>query len=131
MKKIGGMLLVVIMFAAAGCYYDKGELVYPRASTTTPATGCDTTSVMRYSVEVVNILSARCYSCHSGTASGGAGFKLDTYSSVMSMANNGRLVRAITHTGPQNTHMPLGGSKLADCDIGKIRSWVRSGALNN
>ncbi len=129
MKKAVGMLLVVMVFAV-GCYYHKGELVYPRSAASTSVPACDTTAVIRYSVEVVSILSARCYGCHGGTAVTGAGYKPDTYS-VRSLANNGRLVRSITHTGPANTHMPLRGSKLAECDIAKIRTWVRSGALDS
>jgi hypothetical protein len=121
-------LLAVIVFALlTGCYYDKAELVYP----ITTAIGCDTTITIRYSTDVVNILKADCYVCHSGNAAAGSGYKLDTYDDVKLLANNGRLVRSITHTGPVNTHMPQGGAKLPACNIAKIRTWIRNGTYNN
>ncbi len=121
-------LLIILVVVVAGCNYDKGELIYPPVSVI-PA-GCDTSAV-KYSVDVVNILRTNCYICHSGSALAGAGYKLDTYSGVEIMSRGNKLVQAITHTGPVFTYMPQGAPKLAPCDIAKIRTWVRNGALNN
>lgn len=121
-------LTVFIILALAGCYYDKAELVYPPTGGTT----CDTTTVaIKYSTDVVGILQTNCYVCHGGNAAAGNGYKLDTYAGLKVMADNGRLVKAIMHTGPVNTHMPQGGAKLPECNIAKIRTWVRNGSPNN
>ena len=127
MRRSAYLLIAISGLLITGCYYDKAELVYPPV-TNAP---CDTTMTIRYSTDVVNILQGNCYVCHAGNAAAGSGYKLDTYAGVKTMADNGRLVRAIMHTGPVNTHMPQGGAKLPECNIAKIRTWVRNGTLNN
>jgi mono/diheme cytochrome c family protein len=116
---------LIIIGAFAGCYYDKEELVYP----TNTGSTCDTTNV-KYSVEVTNILSTNCYSCHGGNAAGGSGIKLGTYADFKIWAQSGIVLEAITH-GPNASHMPKGGTKLSDCNIAVIRTWIRNGAQNN
>jgi len=127
MKKTPVLLTALFALLVAGCYYDKAELVYP------PTSGniCDTTNTIKYSTDVVNILRGNCYVCHAGNAAAGSGYKLDTYAGVKFMADNGRLVRSIMHTGPSYTYMPQAGPKLPECNIAKIRTWVRNGTLNN
>jgi hypothetical protein len=123
--RISRALVILSVTFIAGCYYDKEELVYPPTS----GTSCDTTAV-RYSTDIVNILQANCYSCHGGTASFGGGNKLDAYTSLQTYATNGSLLGAITHS-PGYPPMPQGGAKLSDCNIAKIRTWIRTGAPNN
>lgn len=132
MKKIIAWSLAAMIFLhLTGCYYDKEELAYPNNN---PA-GCDTAN-MKYSVEVTAILSGNtCFTCHStaNASSMGAGIRLDNYIAVRNLVdvNNvdgSRLVRAIEHTGP--FPMPKGGSKMSDCNIQKIKAWVRRGAPN-
>jgi hypothetical protein len=121
-----GILIVVAaswMFLS-GCYYDKEELVYP-----TGLGPCDTTAVT-YTNTVVPILRTSCYICHEGNAAAGNGIKLDNYASVMLQVNNGKLLGAIEQrTG--FSPMPKGGAKMQECDIAKIRTWIKSGAPNN
>lgn len=124
-KKYGWMVLVFSvlgLFTFTSCYYDKADIVYP------PSGPCDTTAVT-YSTTVVPILTTNCYACHSGTAAAGAGIKLDNYNSVMLQVNNGKLLGAVEQRAGY-IPMPQGG-KLQSCDIAKIRTWVRAGALNN
>ncbi len=131
MRKI--TIIVMISFVAvyfAGCYYDKEELVYPRQTTTPTTPTCDTTAI-KYSVDIKNILSTSCYGCHSGAAASGGGVKLDVYpGNLVPKALSGALVGTITHS-PGFSPMPKGGGKLSDCEIAKIRTWVRNGAPNN
>jgi mono/diheme cytochrome c family protein len=133
MIKKSSIAIVLVTICFAGCYYDKEDLVYPRqttTSTTTTTTPCDTTTV-KYSVDIKNILTQNCYACHSGTAVNGGGFKYDVYpGQLVAKALSGALVGAITHS-PGFSAMPKGGGKLSDCDIAKIRTWVRNGAPNN
>jgi mono/diheme cytochrome c family protein len=79
---------------------------------------------------VVPVLTSNCYVCHSGAATAGAGIKLDNYASVKVQVNNGRLLGSIEHK-PGFSPMPKGGAKMQDCDIAKIRTWIKAGAPNN
>jgi hypothetical protein len=89
---------------------------------------CDTAN-MKYAANVLPILSASCYGCHAnGNASGGVA--LGTYAGVKAQVDNGNLLHVINHD-PGYPAMPQGGSKLSDCNINKIRSWINHGALNN
>lgn len=89
---------------------------------------CDTAN-MKYAANVVPIISSFCYGCHgNGAASGG--ISLDSYAKLKTQADNGNLLGSITHTAGF-TPMPLGATKLSDCDINKIRSWINHGTLNN
>jgi mono/diheme cytochrome c family protein len=106
----------------SSCYYDKSELVYPPN-----ATPCDTLAVS-YRSDVLSIISSNCYSCHSGDASGGAGLKLDSYANLKMMS--GALVQVLQHD-PGYAQMPKNGGKLSDCNIAKIRTWVRNGSPDN
>ena len=125
-KLLSGLIIFLVLFIV-GCSYHKADLIYPLS----PVTSCDTTSTIKYSTEVVNILRINCYVCHSGTAAAGNSIILDTYPGVKFMASNGRLVRSIAHTGPANTRMPQFGFKMSECNIAIIRTWVRNGAINN
>lgn len=89
---------------------------------------CDTAN-MKYTANVLPIITASCYSCHgNGNASGGV--SLGNYASVKAQADNGNLLHVINHDAGYPA-MPQGGSKLSDCNINKIRSWINHGALNN
>jgi hypothetical protein len=131
MRKIVSIVIIfLVVIGFAGCYYDKEDVVYPRQTATTPTNSCDTNNV-RYSVDIKNILSANCYACHSGTAANGGGFKFDVYpGNLVAKALSGALVGTITHS-PGFSAMPKGGGKLSDCEIAKIRTWVRMSAPNN
>lgn len=122
---IGTIVIAALIFQ--GCYYDKADLVYP--NTNVGGANCDTAN-MKYSVEITAILSANCYSCHSGNASNGGGFKLDAYPGIKNMVNNGRLYSAITHSGGASA-MPKNAPKLSDCNIAKIKAWIDRGAPQN
>ena len=118
-------LTALIAFFLTGCYYDKAELTYPSNISAT----CDTTAV-KYSVDIVSIMSANCYSCHSGTAGSGGGIKLDTYTGLKAYANNGQLLNSVLQNGIVPA-MPQGSSILSTCDQNKIRAWINNGTPNN
>jgi mono/diheme cytochrome c family protein len=119
-------LAVLGLVVMTGCYYDKADLVYP--ADTTP---CDTTAV-KYSTDVVSILSANCYVCHAAAvaASVGGGIILDNYTGASAQAKNGQLVKAIEHK-PGASAMPKNAAQLSSCDIARIRTWVNNGYPNN
>jgi mono/diheme cytochrome c family protein len=124
--KISAVFVALIWL---GCTYKKEVTDTTPVTPPTPTVTCDTTNV-RYSVEVVAILSASCYSCHAAPASSGGGIVLNNYSSLKPWATNSKLYHVINQTSGYSP-MPKGGSKLASCDIAKIRTWIRNGAPNN
>ncbi|SHN46026.1 cytochrome c [Chitinophaga sp. CF418] len=89
---------------------------------------CDTAN-MKYTANILPIISASCYSCHgNGNVSGGV--SLGNYAGVKAQVDNGNLLHVVNHDAGYPA-MPQGGSKLSDCNINKIRSWINHGALNN
>ena len=126
MKRVIYLIIIsIVVVTFSGCFYDKEELVYPTIGTNT----CDTTAI-KYSIDVTNILSNSCNICHGGNAAAGAGIKLDNYTGVKNMVNNGILLKSITHASGASP-MPKAGAKLSDCNINKIRAWINRGAPQN
>lgn len=91
-------------------------------------TGCDTINVT-YSGFVSPLLTTNCVGCHSGGAPSG-GITLNTYEGVRTVAMNGRLYGAISHSAGYQP-MPRGSAKLPQCTIDKINAWIHDGAPNN
>lgn len=88
---------------------------------------CDSSQAL-YALNIRPIIVRSCQGCHSGTSPGG-GFDYTTYEGLQAVALNGKLVGAVSRL-PGFKAMPE-SSKLPDCDVSKIREWVRNGALNN
>ncbi len=118
--------LVMIFMLAWSCYYDNEEFLYPKLSDS-----CDTSNVT-FSSSVMPVLQQYCYTCHSNSnaASFGGNIRLEDYADVKISAGNGQLYGTIAHL-PGYSPMPKGGSKLDDCDISIIKSWIDSGAPDN
>ena len=108
------------------CYYDSEEYLFPESGT-----DCDTSDVT-FGATIQPMLQSYCYSCHSNSnASGnGAGIRLENYSDVKTMADNGRLLGSISHENGYSP-MPKGGSKLSDCQISQTQVWIENGTPNN
>jgi len=119
------VILLFIFLLACGifmpsCYWDKKDALYPFQK-------CDTTHVT-YAGTIAPIFSANCQVCHS-TANPEGNISLDTWAGTMIVVSNGKLMPAISQTGPYP--MPKSGSKLDDCSIQKIQRWIANGAPNN
>ena len=116
--------LIILILAALiqGCYYDGPDLLDPNR------TACDT-SIVTYSGTINPILTAYCSGCHSGVNAPSV-VRTDNYTSVKTIASNGRLLGTVTHS-PGFSPMPKNGSKLNTCNIEKIRKWISAGAPNN
>ena len=108
-----------------GCTYKKEVIDYPAITTIT----CDTSNV-RYSAEIVTILSNYCYSCHTAPANAGGGNVLNNYNSLKLYSTSGLLFSVVNHSTGADP-MPKGGGKIPDCDIAKIRIWMQKGSPNN
>src|SRR5205085_12065801 len=91
---------------------------------------CDTAN-MHYLADVVPILQNNCYRCHgTNTSSGSFGRVLEGYENLKPYAESGTLLGVITHA-QGFIPMPQDASKLSDCNINKIRSWITNGMQNN
>jgi cytochrome c5 len=136
MKKLilplAAMIIVCSMLMVSCSKKNEAELVQNPTDTTGTGGGggntCDTAN-MKYAADVQPIISNSCYGCHGGGASSG-GITLDSYAKLKTLADNGKLLGTITHASGY-VAMPLGGVKLSDCSINKIRSWINHGTLNN
>jgi len=89
---------------------------------------CSTTNVS-YSGFIAPLFTTFCSGCHSGGNPSG-GILLNSYNGVKAVAQNGRLIGAISwNNGFQR--MPQGGNQLTDCSIAKIQAWINDGMQNN
>lgn len=118
--------LILLLALMAGCYYESEEQLYSGSGTP-----CDTASVT-YSGTIKPIIANNCLACHSSidhNAQGG-GINLEEYSSLKMLAEQGTLLKAVTHQSGYSP-MPKGGEKLDTCTIQKISTWIEKGAQNN
>ncbi len=97
-----------------------------KENTCTDNSTCDSTNV-KYSANIAAIMSGNCTGCHSASIASG-GIKLDSYSGVTAVAQNGQLMGGILGT---LARMPQTGNPLSSCDIAKIRKWISDGMPNN
>jgi hypothetical protein len=92
------------------------------------ATDCSTDAVT-FSGTIFPLVTNKCLGCHSGnTPSGDLNFS--SHLVLQTVAQDGRLIGAVTHA-PGFTAMPLGGSKLSECEIDQITEWIAQGAPDN
>lgn len=122
------MIITLLIFAFAGCYYDNEEELYPNGSG-----NCDTTNVT-YSGTIYPVISSNCKSCHSGSAPQG-NVKLEDYTTISAAAaipagQFGSLYGAISHD-PGNSPMPKNGTQLSDCTIKQVKVWIDAGRPDN
>lgn len=88
---------------------------------------CDPTK-FTYAAIIQPIITNQCVGCHKpGSTSGN--IDLSTYSLVKVQVNNGKLLGSVTHSVGYSP-MPQ-GTKLVDCQITQIKSWIDAGAPNN
>jgi cytochrome c5 len=124
-------IIIVCSLLMVSCSKDNEAAQNPDPTDTTGTGGgttCDTAN-MKYAADVQPIISASCYGCHGGSSASG-GISLDSYAELKTQADNGNLLGTITHASGYSA-MPQGGTKLSDCNINKIRSWINHGTLNN
>jgi hypothetical protein len=114
----------------SSCYNDNEEELY---ATTTTTTTCDLTTAVKFSTVVSPIMSAKCATsgCHS-TTSKAAGINLGNYDAIKAYITSSKIVflGSIKRTSGYSI-MPKGDSKLPDCDISKIESWITAAMPNN
>lgn len=113
------VLLLALLAPSTACWYDNEEELYGGTG------GCDTTNIA-YSLEVQNILTNNCYSCHS-VSNNVSGFPFDSYAQLKAYADNGKLGASIRDIS--NPMPPTG--LMSECDINRIEAWINAGAPDN
>ena len=98
------------------------------AKNTVDCSTCDT-AVFTYSAAIEPLMSTNCTGCHSGSLPDG-GIDLSSYTGVKTVALNGRLTGAVSHSAGFSA-MPQGGNKLNECEISQIEKWIAAGTANN
>lgn len=89
---------------------------------------CDTIN-MSYANDIAPVINTHCQGCHNNSVQSG-NVNLEGHANVASYANSGQLYGSIAHL-PGYKPMPQGQSKLDDCTIKQIKSWIDDGAPNN
>ncbi len=104
----------------SGCANKNAEELYP-------ASTCDTINV-KYSSTITQIISTNCINCHNGVlANGNPQVRLDSYTGVKAVADNGKFYKTLEGTTKQ---MPPSG-RLPDCPISQVKAWIDTGSPNN
>lgn len=119
-------VLSLAALSVAGCYKDNAEEMYPPAG---GGSTCETTNVT-FSNTVNTIIATKCATAGCHATSSPTGINLSSYAGIAAIANSGKLMASITHSGSASA-MPKGLPKLDDCSIAKIKKWVEDGAPNN
>lgn len=119
-------VLSMATISVVGCYKDNAEEMYPPAG---GGSTCDTSNVT-FSNTVNAIITTKCATAGCHATSSPTGINLSSYAGIASIANSGKLMASITHSGGASA-MPKGLPKLDDCSIAKIKKWVDDGAPNN
>jgi hypothetical protein len=109
------LVIGLVVAIAAGCSYKKDVVQTP----------CVLADSIFYSSDVVPILQANCYRCHSSTTLS-SGILLDNYNALKFYAQNGYLYGCIAHLSGYPP-MPADGGKLSDCNIALIKKWIDTG----
>ena len=125
MKKVVLPTLIIAtilsLFIFSGCYYDKGDILYPNS--------CDTTAY-KFSADIKPIFVANCDNCHGV---GGPNLpELGKYALIKDYIdkNPGLMEDAINGANGISL-MTKNSQKIPDCSINKIQNWINAGAPNN
>lgn len=81
-----------------------------------------------YKSTISAIISNNCLGCHSDPTRNGAPFPLANYEQVLTRAQNGQLLRAISRQTGEAVAMPPSG-RLPQATIDLVARWIEEGAL--
>ncbi len=124
MKKLLFVTGMFTLFMLQSCYYDNMEDLYPDNGGTT----CDTTNVT-FNLTVWPIIQSNCTGCHSGSAPSG-NVSLENYNDVVVSVENNKLMGTIRHESGYSP-MPKNSSRLSDCNISQLETWINHGYPDN
>jgi len=108
------MALLWPLYFTLSCRHHPDEII-------PPVSECDTVNIT-YTGDVLPVLQAYCYGCHTGSNSSG-GIDLSNPDHLRAVVNNGRLTGSLLHN-TDYTAMPQGAT-LPVCDLRKILLWAQ------
>lgn len=113
-------LIFLSAFFAAGCTYDKDELLNPPPNN---QNSCSTVPAS-FNTDILPLVITKCRipGCHDATASGGHFFQ--SYNDVNAAKDMIHLRVVIQRSMPPTGPLP-------QADIDKLKCWIENGALNN
>ena len=89
---------------------------------------CNSTN-MSFATDIKPTIDANCLGCHSSAGGTSGGYDFSTYNGVKSAVTNNKLYESIVQTGSAVSMPPA--SKLSQCKIDQVKSWIDAGAPNN
>ena len=115
-----GLILITVLYVSS-CYVSNEEDLFINFN-------CNTEEIS-YEREVRPILANNCLVCHSAAANLG-NITLQSHEDIIPYIQNGSLLGSIRHDSgfipmPENT------SRIDNCSISQIESWIEAGAPNN
>lgn len=130
------LYFLIVLLSVVSCAYNKGEVV-------TPSKDCSTTfSNLSFAKDIQPILTTNCAisGCHSGTTPEG-NFNLEASKSYATLSKPGRGYidvsdpkGSVFYSSMVSTSDPMppnGRQAMSACDLKRIETWMREGALDN
>ena len=124
---MGGSLASLLL--ASGCSYTNGE-----KDKETPVPCEINAATVSYAKDIFPIVQKNCLQCHGQQvyANKGGGNNWENFAEFQHEALNGTLVAVLEQKDPAYAAVymprPIGSTKLAACDIERIKAWVAKGA---
>lgn len=121
------VLVCIYIFAALIFSCSKSSDKSKDAVSTCP----DSSGTISFNTHIVPIINASCgknnSSCHSSLSGFG---DFNNYQGFISHPDD-HLIHSIKQDDPNYKFMPIGASKLSECNIAKIVNWIKQGKKNN
>lgn len=118
------ILLLTTTLILNSCYYDNFKELHPETKAE-DTSGCDTTSGIKYSVDIEPIFAANCISCHNGVSN----TDLTTVAGIKASYSGNKLYNAISNVNAVSPMPPTG--PLPNSDVTKIKQWIDACQPNN
>ena len=125
MNKVTLSILAVTAVFFTSCYYDNFKELHPDVAVTNTS-GCDTTTGIKYSVDIAPIFTTYCIGCHSS----GAIHPLTSVATIKASYSSTALYTAVSSSVAPKP-MPQGGPPLSATSIAKIKLWIDACQPNN
>jgi hypothetical protein len=117
------LTLAFLLVISHGCYYDNAQELFT----------CNPSEVS-YAEDVAPILVSRCYECHDVTnaPSLGDGILLEGHGNLVAYLqdNEIKFIGSIEWNG-QGSPMPKNSTRLDNCSVNTINTWIAEGKRNN
>lgn len=119
MKKLVYYFFLFVYLLSTSCSSDsENDLVDPN----------DLPETITYSNTIKAIISNNCIRCHSDPTENGAPFPLTNYNQVLTRAESGILLTAISRQTGESRAMPTSG-RMPQSTIDLVEQWINNGFI--